>query len=116
MDDLIKDAPGGAGDGRFIHGAVLEGVGHLLGIQLSAKVAEAAPLGNRFFGNVAAEHGHHLPQRGIGGRAWRRRRRQWLHIEERGNREAAGARLWLARHLHVQTRIDEVDPVNRAPV
>ncbi len=59
---------------------------------------------------MPSEHRHHVLHR-----VRRRRRRHRLQIEERRKTQSrAGPRL--ARHLHVQPRVDEVHRVHRAPV
>ena len=61
MNDLIEHTAGGASDGGFGHGAVLEGFRHFFGIELYAEVATRLRIAGRFFGNVSAEHLHHSP-------------------------------------------------------
>ncbi len=113
VDDLIEDAAGGAGDGCFIHAAVFERGGHFFGIELDAEVAAAFTSARGLLGNVAAEHGCvHL--RGLLGIDVQRRR--WRQgVKERGDESAHRAGL-AAGHFHVESGVDEVDGVDRAPI
>ena len=110
VDNLIEHAPGGTGDGGFGDSAVLECLGHLLGIEFYAEVAHASALWRRFFRNMSAEHVHYSPERV--GRRWRR---DWFGIKERRNRKCCSGS-WFAGHFHVEAGVDEIDRVYSSPV
>ncbi len=81
VNDLVEHAAGGASDGGFVHGAVLEGFRHFLVVEFDAEVPLKSVAPGRLFGNVAAEHvGHGVANATAAGaeaRASNRRKTGW---------------------------------------
>jgi len=112
MNDLIEHAAGGAGDGCFVDGAILEGVGHVLWIELHAEISHALTRRSRLFGiwppNMASF---------ISAAVWGPCAAEAVAAASQRMRDEGAHGTGLAtRHLHVEAGVDEVDRMGRAPV